>query len=132
MMQLQLNYKSEWYLCIRNQMLKNCIFYKVTYNCCDSLYIKNTKKTQKTEQHFQYVDQNVLCNKNVLLFFWSPCPNFYPQTNLITISHDHYFQDFFHSQNSIGSTKIRGKVSCTLCMKERTEIIDWLWCRYGQ
>ena len=41
-----------------------CVFFKVEYKECISVYVGNTSKKNRMEQHFQYLAQNVQYYKN--------------------------------------------------------------------
>ena len=75
------------------------------------------------EQHFQDVAQEVANNKNSNSFAAHFAKHFTqkpsPQECRKIISFD-----ILSTVNPIGSMKTWGKSSCTLCMKERIEIID--------
>ena len=75
------------------------------------------------EQHFQDVAQKVANNKNSDSFADNFAKHFTqkpsPQESRKIMSFD-----ILSTVNPIGSMKNWGKSSCTLCMKERIEIID--------
>ena len=108
-----------------------CVIYKITCKCCGDFYIGNTQNTQKImEEHFQDVAQKVANNKNsdssaahfTKHFTQKPIPQECREIMSINI---------FSTVNPIGSMKTWGKSSCTVCMKERIEIIDNSRRRYN-
>ena len=90
---------------------------------------KYPEHSKKMEQHFQDVAQKVANNKN--------------SNSLAAHFAQHFTQrpsqqkcrkimssNILTGVNTIGSMKTLGKLSCTLCMKERIEIIDNVQRRY--
>ena len=50
----------------RGEYRRCCVVYKVTCKLCGDLYVGNTQNTLRImEQHFQYVAQKVMHNKNL-------------------------------------------------------------------
>ena len=75
------------------------------------------------EQHFQDVAQKVTNNKNSDSFADHFAKHFTRKPNPQEC-HKIMSFDIISTVNPIGSMKTWGKSSCTLCMKERIEIID--------
>ena len=102
-----------------------CVIYKVTCKCYGDFYLENTENTLKKqmEQHFQHVAQKVANDKNLETFAAHFAKNItkkpIPQQRCKIMS---FY--IIYSVKPIGSMKIWGKSCCTLCMKEKIEIID--------
>ena len=59
---MKVNYTCEY----NYECTKHCVVYKITIDCCGNFYVVNTQNTLKRmEQHFQYVAQKVMHNKNL-------------------------------------------------------------------
>ena len=83
------------------------------------------------EQHFQDVAQKVVNNKNSDSFAAHSAKNFTRKPSPQECREIMSF-DIISTVNPIGSMKTWGKSSCTLCMKERIEIIDTSRRKYSQ
>ena len=75
------------------------------------------------EQHFQDVAQKVANNKNSVYFAAHFAKHFTQKPSPQECREIMSF-DILSTLNPIGSMKTWGKLSCTLCMKERIEIVD--------
>ena len=91
-------------------------------------YSEHSKK--RTEQHFQDVAQIVANNKNSDSFAAHFAKHFTQKPSPQECREIMSF-DIISKVNPIGSMKTWGKLSCTLCMKERIEIIDNWQRRYS-
>ena len=84
-------------------------------------YSEHSKK--RMEQHFQDVAQKVANNKNSDSFAAHSAKHFIQKPSPQECRKIMSF-DILTTVNPIGSMKTWGKLSCTLFMKERIEIID--------
>ena len=75
------------------------------------------------EQHFQDVAKKVVNNNNSDSFAAHLAKHFMQKPSPQECREIRSF-DILSTVNPIGSMKTWGKSSCTLCMKERIEIID--------
>ena len=93
---------------------------------------KHSKYSKKRmEQHFQDVAQKVVNNKNLDSFAAHFAKHFTQKPSPQECRKIMSF-DILSTVNPIGSMKTWGKSSCTLCMKERIEIIDNSRRKYSQ
>ena len=92
-------------------------------------YSEHSKK--RTEQHFQDVAQKFANNKN-LDYFAAPFAKKFTQKPSPQECSEIMSFDILSTVNPMGSMKTWGKSSCTLCMKERIEIIDNSQKRYSR
>ena len=110
-----------------------CVIYKVTCKCCVDFYVGNTPNNfkKRLKQHFQDVAQKVANNKNSDYF----APHFAKHFTQKTCSQECreiMSFDIVYTVNPKGSMKTWSKLSCTLCMKERIEIINNSRRRYSR
>ena len=84
---------------------------------------KYSEHSKKMEQHFQDVAQKFVNNKNSDSFAAHFAKHFTQKPSPQECRKIMSF-DILSTVNPIGSMKTWGKSSCTLCMKERIEIID--------
>ena len=106
---------------------------QVTCKCCGDFYVVNTQNTLKKrmEQHFQDVAQKVANNKSSDSFAAHFAKHFTQKPSPQECREIMSF-GILSTVNPIGSMKNWGKSSCTLCMKERKEIIDNSRRRYSR
>ena len=97
-----------------------CVIYKVTCKCCGEFYVGNTQNALKIgmQQHFQDVAQKVVNNKNSDSFAAHFAKHFTQKPSPQECREIMSF-DVLSTVNPIGSMKTWGKLSCTLCMKEK-------------
>ena len=92
-------------------------------------YPEHSKK--RAEQHFQDVAQKFGNNKNSDSFAAHFAKHFTQKPSPQQCRKIMSF-DILSTVNPIGSMETWDKLSCTLCMKERIEIIDNSWRRYSR
>ena len=109
------------------------VIYKVTCKCYGDFYVGNTQNTVKKrmEQHFQDVAQKVANDKNSDSFAAHFAKHFTQKSSPQQCREIMSF-GILSTVNPIGSMKTWVKLSCTLCMKERIEIIDNSRHRYSR
>ena len=122
-MQLHSTTKRNFMCAYRGECCRCFVVYKVTCKFCGDFYVGNTKNTLfKMEQHFQDAAQKVMNDKNLNSFTACFAKSFTlkpsPQQCRKIMSFG-----ILSTINPIGSMKTWGKSSCTLCIKERIEIV---------
>ena len=116
----------------RGECCRCFVVYKVTCKCCGDLYVVNTQNYQKRmEQHFQDVAQKSMNDKNSDSFADHFAKHFTQKPSPQQCREIMSFE-IIYTVNHVGSMKTWGKSSCTICMKERIEIIDNSQRRYSR
>ena len=101
--------------------------YKVTCKICDAVYIGNTQLTLKARMNAHYNDVQQLVKNGTLsdsfashfVQHFNQKPSHQELRNIMKF-------EILSSVKPIGAMKTFGKPECTLCMKERLSILDFI------